>query len=148
MKSIILILLVITVVVVANHHKCSINNRDDLLTCFDRFIDTDHDGKITKEELETMFTDHKPCFPKNVQRSEKYFEIYSPAFIMKQCDADKNGHLDSVDWNHKDACLKHQTIYNYVCKLCGECEHHHNKKKVEKKEEKKVEEKKKKKPKK
>jgi len=111
------IIFFLIIAVIASAQACP-GNRDDLLQCFDRLIDTNHDGDITSTELAQMFIDHRSCFP---TQQPEYFEHYTPAFLMSQCDADGNGVLNVLDWNHENACLKKRRLYNYVCNLCTVC---------------------------
>ncbi len=76
---------------------CRTINRDLLLDCFSKHIDTNHDGNITRAEVEV---------------------IVEPTFFSI-CDLNMDYVLNLYDWNHPLACCREDPcvykICNYTC---------------------------------
>lgn len=114
--KVIIVCLTLVAVTLANQvpqHACK-GGRDDLLPCFDELLDLDSDGNITTAELDAAFI----TYSDNIPSQPQWRDAFNTTKIMEYCDADTNGVLNSLDWNHANACLKINTWVFYVCRLC------------------------------
>ena len=120
----------------ADRIPCPAASRDDLLTCFDQLLDTNHDGNITVGEIDTFLAAQLAAFtadPENgscLTRSARFFQTTNGTAIMTACDLNHDGVLTaSADWalSNNNAtsgvtvCATNNMIQDYVCRLCHMC---------------------------
>lgn len=94
-------------------------NQDRIVSCMLTHLDTNADGHVDKEEIDHYIV-HEMCGTDPLQ-----VRGYS---IMKYCDIDKNGYLDSNDYNESNGCVRVESIRNEICRRCDLCDAYHSKK--------------------
>ena len=90
-------------------HKCD-NTREAIEQCAAYLFDTDHDGRITATEIDTVVPDLV---------SLPMTEGFNSTLFML-CDIDEDGALTHEDWVHPNAtaCLPTQNLLFVACIVC------------------------------
>jgi len=76
--------------------NCWTINRDLLLDCFSKHIDTNHDGNLTRAEVDVV-------------RKSSFFSF---------CDVNMDRVLNLYDWNDPEGCCKFNPCISNVCEIC------------------------------
>ena len=95
--------------------------RDDALQCIRRFVDTNHDDKISLDELEAARSKYMTGFQKAGAWVASWFtDDFSNETILRNCDYDKDGVFTPHDFEQAtEKCLPDQ---HALCLLKGACD--------------------------
>lgn len=85
-------------IALSNSVNCIDLNRDSLLDCFSKHVDTNHDGNITYSEVSA---------------------VTDPIFFS-MCDINMDGVLNMLDWDTPISCCLKQDR-SCIYKVCNQC---------------------------
>lgn len=94
-------------------------DQNRIITCMTTHLDTNENGRIEAEEIDHYIM-HETCGT-DATRIRGYT-------VMKFCDIDKNGYLDSNDYNESTGCVRIAPIRTEICRRCDVCDAYHSKK--------------------
>lgn len=77
--------------------NCWTINRELLLDCFSKHIDANHDGNITRAEVDAV-------------TNSRFFSL---------CDLNMDHVLNIYDWDHPAGCCKVHPCISNVCETCA-----------------------------
>jgi hypothetical protein len=93
---------------------CPPANRDNLIDCFRKLLDSNRDSIITVSEID-YYLRTQTCLSKVVT------DHLSGTIIMNTCDLNRDGQLTLADWTPSNACVTVPKRVEMICNLCERC---------------------------
>lgn len=95
--------------------------REDAITCFSKYVDTNKDGVISKEEIDDVQKKDLTWGIKLIKWATGYTPETSTAIVMRDCDYNKDGVVTADDFRRASiTCMPSQWA---LCAVKMVCDH-------------------------
>jgi Ca2+-binding EF-hand superfamily protein len=94
-------------------------SREDAITCFSTYVDANHDGKITVEEIDEARTKYSGWSIWAVEKVAGWWVNTSTAVMIQDCDYDHDGVFTPEDFRRSyEHCVPNQYSLCLVEMVC------------------------------